>query len=174
MIDGVTLKQLTTHADERGYFREVLRADDEIFSEGFGQWSHSSMYAGTIKAWHIHQKQVDWWYVPIGVIKAVLVDMRNSDLSIKRGNEVFTVDLDRPFDKVARLRYDKGELQEYLLGDNQPAQVLRIPPGVAHGLRVLQGPAHLFYVTSQVYNPDDEGRIPHDALGYDWFKQDIK
>ncbi len=150
MIDGVQLIKLTTHTDERGFFREVLRVDDEGFA--FGQWSHSSMYSGTIKAWHIHQKQVDWWYVPIGVIKAVLWDMR-------------------PYYPFIRTN---GEPIEFTLGDNQPAQVLCIPPGVAHGLKVLQGPAHLFYVTSHVYNPEDEGRIPFDALGYDWHKQDIK
>lgn len=147
MIEGVTLIPLTTHIDERGFFREVLRVEDITF----GQWSHSSMYAGTIKAWHIHKLQTDWWYVPIGVIKAVLWDMR-------------------PHYPIPK----EHEPVEYLLGDNQPAQVLRIPPGVAHGLKVLQGPAHLMYITSHVYNPDDEGRIPFDALGYDWFKQEIK
>ncbi len=152
MIEGV---KLTTHTDERGFFREILRVDDEGFT--FGQWSHSSMYAGTIKAWHIHQIQTDWWYVPIGVIKAVLCDLR------------FT-----QYISVSQLETNAIPKTEYLLGDNQPAQVLRIPPGVAHGLKVLQGPAHLFYVTSHVYNPEDEGRIPFDALGYDWFKQDIK
>ena len=32
------------------------------------------------------------------------------------------------------------------------------------------GVTHLFYVTSSVYNPADEGRIPHDdpEIGYDW------
>jgi len=157
MIDGVQLKQLTTHADERGFFREVLRGSDEMFKEGFGQWSHSVSYTGTIKAWHIHQKQVDWWYVPIGVIKAVLVDKRHGRAmaAIEELSQVYKID-------------------EYLLGDNQLAQVLKIPPGVAHGLKVLQGPAHLFYITSREYDPADEGRIPFDALGYDWFKQDIK
>jgi dTDP-4-dehydrorhamnose 3,5-epimerase len=34
------------------------------------------------------------------------------------------------------------------------------------------GPAHLFYITSRVYDPDDEGRIAHDdpRIGYDWAK----
>jgi dTDP-4-dehydrorhamnose 3,5-epimerase len=46
---------------------------------------------------------------------------------------------------------------------------LKIPPGVAHGCRALER-THLLYVTSSVYAPDDEGRIPHDdpAIGYDW------
>ena len=120
------------------------------------------MYSGTIKAWHVHQIQTDWWYVPVGVIKAVLVDLRveGYDMNDWQSLRHYPVKADR--------------IQEYLLGDNQPAQVLRIPPGVAHGLKVLQGPAHLFYVTSHVYNPEDEGRIPFDALGYDWFKQEIK
>lgn len=152
MIEGVQTKQLTTHPDERGFFREILRSTDEIFREGFGQWSHSSMYTGTIKAWHIHKLQTDFFYVPLGVIKVVLADVQH----------------------LPNIGWLSSEFQEYLLGDNQPAQVLRIPPGVAHGLKVLQGPAHLFYITSQVYNPEDEGRIPFDALGYDWFKVEIK
>ncbi len=161
MIDGVELIKLTTHTDERGFFREVLRSTDEGFT--FGQWSHSSMYSGCIKAFHIHQIQTDWWYVPIGVIKAVLCKVETES---KFGKF-------KDFREAVRAGYH-SDCVEYLLGDNQPAQVLRIPPGVAHGLKVLQGPAHLFYVTSHVYNLDDEGRIPFDALGYDWHKQDIK
>lgn len=145
MIDGVEFKELATHADERGFFREVIRATDPFFKEGFGQWSHTLTYQGVAKAWHIHQHQIDWWYVPIGAIKVGLADRRE-------GSPTY------------------GELMEVLLGENQPAKVLKIPPGVAHGYRVLQGPAHVFYITSNVYNPADEGRIPHDdpSIGYDW------
>jgi dTDP-4-dehydrorhamnose 3,5-epimerase len=34
-------------------------------------------------------------------------------------------------------------------------------------------PAHLFYVTSTTYDPDEEGRIPHDdpEIGYDWLRR---
>ena len=66
---------------------------------------------------------------------------------------------------------------DFLMGDHQPAQVLKIPPGIAHGCQVVQGPAHLFYVTSHVYDPKDELRIPHDdpEIGFDWLKgPDIK
>jgi dTDP-4-dehydrorhamnose 3,5-epimerase len=57
-----------------------------------------------------------------------------------------------------------------LMGDSLPSQILKIPPGVAHGYRVLEGPMHLFYITSRIYDPEDEGRIPHDdpQIGYDW------
>ena len=147
MIDGVIRKELVTHPDERGFFREVIRFTDEFFLEGFGQWSHSLMYAGVAKAWHIHKVQVDWWYVPSGVLKVALHDTRPESPT-------------------------RGETMELFMGDNQPPTVLRIPPGVAHGCKCVCGPAHLFYVTSKIYDPSDEGRIPYNdpSIGYDWEK----
>ncbi len=145
MIEGVMIKALVTHADERGFFRELIRVDDDFFTEGFGQWSHSLMYAGVAKAWHVHKRQVDWWYVAGGTLSVALHDTRT-------------------------LSPTRGETMELLMGDHQPSVVLRIPPGVAHGCKCLQGPCHLFYVTSSVYDPADEGRIRHDdpEIGYDW------
>jgi len=145
MIDGVETKKLTTHTDERGFFREVIRSSDPIFPEGFGQWSHTMSYQGVAKAWHVHEKQTDWWYVAVGTVRAALYDTR----------------ADSP---------THGELQELLLGANQTPEVLKIPPGVAHGYRVLDGPAHVFYIVSHEYDGTDEGRIPHDDpdIGYDW------
>ena len=145
MIDGVEIKELTTHTDERGFFREVIRVSDPIFPEGFGQWSHTMSYQGVAKAWHVHQRQTDWWYVAVGTVRAALYDAR----------------LESP---------TCGELQEFLLGANETPQVLKIPPGVAHGYRVLDGPAHVFYIVSHEYDGSDEGRIAHDdpEIGYDW------
>src|SRR6266516_7180902 len=62
----------------------------------------------------------------------------------------------------------RGQLMELLMGDGHPTCV-KIPPGVAHGCRALDL-SHLLYVTSHVYSPEDEGRIPHDdpTIGYDW------
>lgn len=152
MIEGVQAISLVTHSDERGFFRELIRADDPTFKEGFGQWSHTKTFSGAAKAWHIHQRQTDWWYVAIGTVRAVLYDAR----------------ADSP---------THGRLEEHLMGEAQGPQILKIPPGVAHGYKVLEGPAHLFYITSQVYDPSDEGRIPYDdpTIGYDWTKgPDIK
>lgn len=152
LIHGVWLKPLTTHTDERGFFREVLRVTDPIFEEGFGQWSWSMSHQGVVKSWHVHTRQIDWWLVASGVIKAVLHDLRE----------------DSP---------TQGLTNEFMMGDTYDQMVLKIPPGVAHGLKVIQGPAHLFYITSRVYDPKDEGRIPHNdaGIGYDWLKgPDIK
>ena len=55
MIEGVVVRNLKTHSDERGYFRELIRVTDDFFAEGFGQWSHSLMFNGVTKAWHYHK-----------------------------------------------------------------------------------------------------------------------
>lgn len=145
MIDGVVIKELVTHVDERGFFREIIRVTDPFFEEGFGQWGHSLMHTGVAKAWHVHELQIDWWYVACGVLKVALYDTRPKSPT-------------------------HGQTQELLMGDQQAGRVLRVPPGVAHGCRALMGPAHLFYITSRVYDPGDEGRIAHDdpGIGYDW------
>lgn len=145
MIQGVILKELVTHNDERGFFREIIRVNDDFFREGFGQFSHSLMYTGVAKAWHVHKKQVDWWYVADGVLKVALHDTRPKSSSYKETSVLF-------------------------MGENQTACVIRIPPGVAHGCKCISGPAHLFYITSNVYDPEEEGRIPHNdmEIGYDW------
>lgn len=146
MIAGVVIKELATHPDERGFFREIIRRTDNFFAEGFGQLSHSAMYPGVAKAWHIHKNQIDWWYVPIGNLKLVMFDKR----------------ADSP---------TRGELQTIFMGEHYPAKAVKIPAGVAHGCKVLGGGiTHLFYVTSGVYDPAEEGRIPHDdkSIGYDW------
>ena len=145
MIDGIVIKELTTYPDERGFFREIIRVTDDFFVEGFGQFSHSLMYPGVAKAWHIHKTQIDWWYVPVGNIKVGLADRRKDSPTF-------------------------GETQTVFMGENYGAKVMKIPPGVAHGCKVLGNVAHLFYITSNTYDPDEEGRIAHDdpEIGYDW------
>jgi dTDP-4-dehydrorhamnose 3,5-epimerase len=144
-IEGVVVKELVTHPDERGFFREVIRKTDPIFADGFAQLSHSLMHPCVAKAWHIHKTQIDWWYVPIGVLKVALYDARS----------------DSP---------TKGVWQELFMGGEHGYSVLKIPAGVAHGCKAIGGTAHLLYVTSNVYDTGEEGRIPFDdaEIGYDW------
>ena len=147
MIEGVVFKDLVTHADERGFFLEIIRVTDDFFKEGFGQWSHSLMYDGVIKAWHMHRIQTDWWFVVSGVLRVGLCDLRAGSPTYKKR-------------------------MDFLMGDLQPQIVVKIPPGVAHGCKTIQGPVHLFYVTSHVYNPDDEIRFPYNdpEIDFDWLK----
>lgn len=155
MIPGVELIPLVTHPDERGFFREILKSNQIT---KFGQWSMSYMHTGVIKAWHYHHIQYDYWFVVQGSVKAVLADLRGTHWPIQDD----------------QLPEFEPECYEYLLGEHYLPQVLVIPPGVAHGLKVLQGPAVLMYITSEPYNPKDEGRIAWDSLGYNWDKREIK
>ncbi len=148
-IEGVVVQSLVRQPDQRGYFEELIRISDPWFREGFGQLSHSKMYPGVVKAWHIHKTQIDWWYVVAGRLQVGLHDMRP----------------DSPTYRVT---------QELYLGDDLPPAVLKIPAGVAHGCRAIgETSAHLLYVTSSTYNPDEEGRLPHDSpeIGYDWLRE---
>ncbi len=145
MIKGVELKKLVRYPSERGYFQEVIRKTDPFF-EGFGQWSLSVNDQGTItEEWHIHYIQTDYFFVPVGVIEVVLYDMRDDSSTYK-------------------------QIDTWVLGETVDPFVLKIPPGVAHGLKVLQGPAYLNYITTHTYNKDDEGRIPLGEINYDWSK----
>jgi dTDP-4-dehydrorhamnose 3,5-epimerase len=56
------------------------------------------------------------------------------------------------------------------IGALRPWRLL-IPPGVAHGYKVIGGePGVLVYLTNRLYDPADEGRIPYNdpAIAYDW------
>jgi dTDP-4-dehydrorhamnose 3,5-epimerase len=145
MISGVEIKELKTFNDDRGFFRELIRSTDDSFREGFGQWSHSLMFDGVIKAWHYHRIQTDWWYVVSGVLRVGLCDLREESDTYKK-------------------------TMDFLMGDLQPSRMLKIPPGIAHGCKTVQGPVHLFYLTSHVYNPEDEIRMPYNdpEIDFDW------
>lgn len=156
-IAGVVFKQLRSYPDQRGFFREVIRGSDPFFTKdhhrssaeapGFAQWSHSKMGRDTVKAWHYHHLQVDWWYVGIGVIQTVLIDMREESPTFRRKLEF----------KLGEDEFDPEAL----------VAVVRIPQGVFHGCKVLTDSAHLFYITSEIYNPEDEGRVPFNTTEVD-------
>jgi dTDP-4-dehydrorhamnose 3,5-epimerase len=144
-IQGIEFKPLVTQIDSRGYFRELIRCNDPFFKEGFGQWSQSFMYNDIIKAWHFHKIQTDYFYVASGVLRIGLCDLRKDSSTYK-----MTMD--------------------FLMGDHQPASIMKVPPGIAHGVKTIQGPVQLFYITSHVYNPEDEIRIPYNdpEIKFDW------
>ena len=151
IIQGVMIKELITHADERGFFREIIRVTDDFFKDGLGQISHSLVYSGVVKAWHMHKKQTQWNYVTSGLIKVALYDTRPQSPTFKK-------------------------TMELLIGDHQPARVYSFPPGVAHGYRCLNGPMNIIYITSGIYDLSDEIRIPHNdpSINYDWITHSIK
>ena len=146
MIDGVVIKQLKPHADERGFLMEIIRSDDEFF-EKFGQCYVSLNYPGVIRAWHYHRKQVDYFAVVKGNVKVGLYDMREGSPT-------------------------RGQAQAVCIGENNRV-VVRIPIGVVHGYKTIgTEPSLLLNFPTQVYNPDDpdEYRIPWDSpdIPFNW------
>jgi len=156
-IIGVEIKPLKSHGDQRGFFREIIRSTDPLFQHSsssqaiFGQWSHSKMSKDVVKAWHYHHAQTDWWYVPIGQVQTVLYDNRPESPTFRK-----------------KLEFKMGETERY--GADTLEVCVRIPPGVLHGLRVLSDEAHLFYITSVTYDPNEEGRIAFNSteVPHDW------
>ncbi len=146
MIAGVQIKKMIRHCDDRGFFMEILREDDEVFSR-FGQASMSKSYPGVIKAFHYHEHQEDLWFFPVGNAQVVLYDLREDSAT-------------------------RGVTNVFYLGEDNPILLL-IPRMVAHGYRVLgKEPAVIIYFTTASYNRSnpDEKRIPWNdpAIGFDW------
>jgi len=147
MIEGVKIKKLVVHKDKRGFFSEIIRQSDDIFKNKFAQISHSLARQGIFKAWHLHKKQTEWMCVLTGDIKLVLYDTQKKSKTC-------------------------GKIQEIKMGEKFGKKVVKIPPGVAHGYKVINGPMHIIYVANREYEPKDDLRIPHDdpKIGYNWFK----
>lgn len=142
LIEGVRVTPYTLWPDDRGYFLEVMRLSQGVAT---AQVSAALSYPGTIKAFHYHQHQTDWWTPAAGMFQVALVDLRKDSPTFGKRNTLYA-------------------------GVLRPWQLL-IPPGVAHGYKVIgTDPALLVYVTDRFYDPEDEGRLPynHPGIQYDW------
>ena len=74
-LPGVTYGSIARHADERGSFRELWRADD-FPGERFVQANLSSSATGVLRGLHLHRRQDDLWVVADGRAFVALVDIR--------------------------------------------------------------------------------------------------
>lgn len=146
ILEEVKVKKIKRFADDRGFFSEIIKEGEETF-RSIKQTSYTETYPGVIKAFHWHRKQYDVWFPIKGSIQIVLYDLRKDSSTFKQTQVIYA-------------------------GEDNPSLIL-IPPGVAHGYRVLGSQkAGLFYHTSEAYDPDnpDEERIPFDdiQIAFDW------
>jgi dTDP-4-dehydrorhamnose 3,5-epimerase len=148
LIDGVKVHPYPLWPDDRGYFLEVLRVGNGLaaqFDPATTQVSAALSYPATIKAFHYHLEQTDFWVAAMGMFQVALVDLRKDSRTFGWKNTLY-------------------------VGSLRPWQIL-IPPGVGHGYKVIgTQAAMLVYVTNRVYNPKDEGRIAYNQpeIAYDW------
>src|SRR5262245_6341056 len=151
LIEGIRVEPHPVWPDDRGQFMEVLRVGTGLaadFPAETSQVSATVTYPGIVKAFHYHLQQSDCWTVVKGILQIALVDMRKESPTFGQRNTLY-------------------------VGNSRNWQVL-IPPGVAHGYKVIgTDAAVLVYVTSRFYDPSDECRIAYNdrQLNYDWETQ---
>ncbi|MEX0896140.1 MAG: dTDP-4-dehydrorhamnose 3,5-epimerase family protein [Patescibacteria group bacterium] len=147
-LDGVELVELKLHADDGGNFLEIFRAEKGIINGlktefSVAQVSASLILPGVIKAYHMHKQQDDLWFVaPQDRLLVNLHDLRSDSPT---------------HDQHQRLTLGGGK-----------AQLLRIPAGIAHGVKnCYQTPMQLIYATTNQFNPSDpdEWRLNWDHFG---------
>jgi dTDP-4-dehydrorhamnose 3,5-epimerase len=148
-IAGVQVVELKRHGDDGGAMTELARLVDghpEALA-GFTvrQINYSELEPEAVKAFHLHLRQTDVWYVPPSDrVLVVLVDVREASAT-------------------------KGTTLRLVLGSGA-SRLLRIPPGVAHGAKNLAAaPGRIIYFTDVHFSPEpascDEGRLPWDYAG---------
>lgn len=144
VIAGVKFARLKVWDDDRGHFLETFRK--EWFPERSWdviQTNCSYSQANVLRGLHYHHRQVDYWFVPWGMIRVALVDLRRSSPTW-------------------------GLSQTLEIGDDNPMGVF-IPMGIAHGFVALTDTS-LTYLVDNYYDGSDEHGVAWDdpAFGIDW------
>lgn len=140
LIDGVKTRKARTVIDYRGELIEMWNADWAFDEEDVPYVYHVVTAPGSVRAWVVHLNQVDRLYYPSGRIQVVLYDARDGSPT-------------------------QGKINEFYFGEARRA-LLRIPPGVYHGVRnVGNEDAWFINMPSMPYRHDDPDkyRLPLDS-----------
>ncbi|MFX0149871.1 MAG: dTDP-4-dehydrorhamnose 3,5-epimerase family protein [Candidatus Hodarchaeota archaeon] len=133
MIDGIKIRDLIKHVDERGFFSELMREDwkDLLETDSMVQFNLSYSYPHIVRAWHRHYRnQVDYFICIEGSIKVCAYDDRED-------SETY------------------GEIDEIVLSSER-LRVARIPGILWHGYKALgTQPSKLLYGVNMLYDYDD-------------------
>jgi dTDP-4-dehydrorhamnose 3,5-epimerase len=130
LIKDVQIVAFEAFGDERGRFMETFRK--EWFPQRSWervQTNRSDSQTGVLRGLHYHFKQVDYWIVGAGKIRAALYDLRPDSPS-------------------------RGTVQTLEMGEENLVGVF-IPVGVAHGFVTLTD-ATILYIVDNYYDGTDE------------------
>lgn len=146
-MPGVRYGAVARHADARGTFRELWRAQDVADLAGgasFVQANHSTSAAGVLRGLHLHRGQLDYWVVEAGRAFVAVVDVR----PLLEGS------------------VGPPKVETRQIG---PDDWVVIPAGVAHGFLALE-PLELLYLVTNAYDGSDELGFAWDdpAVGVPW------
>jgi dTDP-4-dehydrorhamnose 3,5-epimerase len=146
-LDGVLLIEPVRHEDARGFLVETFKEGPYRGARAFGPFVQDNLSRSlrhVLRGLHFQRRQAKLVTVVRGLIFDVAVDIRP--------------------DSGTFGRWVGSELSE----NNH--QQLYIPEGFAHGFCVLSDEADVWYKTTDVYRPEEEGGIRWDdpAIGIDW------
>jgi len=155
VIDGVKIVEVKKFFGEDGTFEELTRVNEHGNLEAFPdfkvrQINRSKILSGSVKAWHIHFKQEDVWYIPAEDHMILgLWDLRNDS--------------------------DTKDVKMRVIMGGGSAKLVLVPQGVAHGVvNVARKPGTIIYFVNEQFNfsDPDEKRLKWDAAGADFW--DVK
>jgi dTDP-4-dehydrorhamnose 3,5-epimerase len=148
-LAGVLLLEPRVFGDDRGFFLESY--NERVFAEigiceGFVQDNHSYSEKNVIRGLHYQIGQ------PQGkLVRVVTGDILDVGLDLRRSSSTF------------------GKWQSFpISGENK--RMLWIPPGFAHGFRVVSEKANVLYKATAFYSPEDERTVAWNdpQLKIDW------
>ena len=152
-IDGLAFVELRQLVDDGGSFLEMARFDEVGGLLGVDdftvrQMNFSTLEPGAIKAWHVHFRQEDVWFIPpTSRLVVGLHDLRESSPTC-------------------------GSSMRFVLGPGR-SRLMLIPRGVAHGVaNFTQQTQSMIYLVNQHFSLDDadERRLAWDAFGADFWE----
>lgn len=151
LIEGVIIRKLIIHKDESGSLVETLRRDwQDVYSQNglsFAMQYLSVTPSGLARdedKWHVHKLQKDRFICVSGQVVTAIYDPRSGSKT-------------------------KGKLNLFLMGPQKEEEMLLvvIPENTYHGFMVVsKDPGYLLNFPTQLYNPQDEGRIPNTQFSW--------
>lgn len=142
-IDGIVLTPLKQIHKEKGSIYHALKRGEESFHE-FGEAYFSHIDMGETKAWKTHSHMWLNLVVPVGAVKFVMVDLRESS---KTKNQFFEVTLS-PENNYKRLT---------------------IPPNITFGFKGMGHETNLVLnIASIEHDPNEMVNIDISEIPYNW------
>lgn len=130
MIDGVIIKKLEKHEDERGWLAEIYRSDETDYKPAMSYVSMTK--PGVVRGPHEHAQQSDGFvFLGPGDFELHLWDRQEGSAT-------------------------KDEYMKIKVGESNPCLVI-VPPGVVHGYKCISDiPAYCINLPDKLYKSKDK------------------
>lgn len=155
-IKGLWVRDLAVHEDDRGELFECLHAYEVAEDTSVKESLKMSYFvrtraAGTVRAFHAHEKLWDYFCIVEGSAAFCFVDARQG--KIKPGAMNYD-------DRMRSFRPDPGTTEKIVLSGRHP-RLITVPPGIYHGWMALEPNTILASFGTQYYNRSclDEHRV---------------